>query len=276
VSSEPRVGLVSADKAATETLLKSVRGGFKFVPLESGSLGARANDFDAYILVFGEPPETSVRFFAECIEAVPHIPILGVSSLDSTHVVELLKCGMADHLAPPVDSELLRRKLVRMIEQEPGTVLDSALLDSLPRAKAAPPSKPSQRKCARAPVPAGSPVTLKVLEQGPTLKVVDLSVPTHDAPGGLCVEADATTTKRQPLSQWDTKTMLAVQIQLPTHISPQVIPARARVVRTLSASSQATRVGMQFWLDRMRDEALLQRFWLRCHVASRARASTKR
>jgi len=278
VRGEPRVGLVSSDKGATELLLKSVRGNFKFVPLEIGSAATPSfpsADFDAFILVFGEPPETSVRFFAECIEAVPHIPILGVSSLDSTHVVELLKCGMADHLAPPIDSDLLKRKLIRMIQHEPGTVLESALLDSLPRMPISAPAKPSLRKCARAPVPVGSPAALKVLDHGVHLKIVDLSVPTHDAPGGLCAEADPAASKQLPVAQWANKAMLSVQIQLPAHVSPQIIPARARVVRTLPSPSQALRLGMQFWLDRMRDEGLLQRFWLKCHVTNRTRTAAK-
>jgi hypothetical protein len=274
VPSEPRVGVVTSDKVATESLLKSARGSFKFVPLDASTAAIPALDFDAFILVFGEPPETSVRFFAECIEAAPHIPILGVSSLDSTHVVELLKCGMADHLAPPIDSDLLKRKLMRMIQNDAGTVLDSDLLESLPRA--AVPAKPSQRKCARALVPVGFPANIKVLEPAAQLKVIDISVPTLEAPGGLCAEADAETTKRLPPVRWDIKSMLAIQIQVPAHVSPQTVPARARVVRTTRGPDQTTRIGMQFWLDRMRDEGLLQRFWIKCHIAQRARGAAKK
>jgi hypothetical protein len=267
-SLEAKVGVVTADRAATEALMKSARGSFKFVALDASAAVSPGLRLDAIILVFGEPAEASVRFFAECIEAVPHIPVLGVSSLDSSHVVELLKCGMSDHLTPPIDSDLLQRKLVRMIRHDPGTVLDSALLEPLPRAP--PPAKPSQRKCSRAAVPMGATARVIFPDAGVSFRLTDLSIPTLEAPGGLGLEADTATTAS--VSKWNQKAVITIQIEVPPYISAEPIPARGRIIRAVSLG-KVSHIGMQFWLDRMRDEALLQRFWIKGQAAQRSRGA---
>jgi hypothetical protein len=177
---------------------------------------------------------------------------------------------MSDHLAPPIDSDLLHRKLLRMIRHEPGTVLDSVLMDPLPKAPG--PQRQSGRKCSRAQSPMGATARVTFPDTGASFRLSDLSVPTFDAPGGLGLEADGPTTAS--MARWNQKALIAIQIELPAYLSSETIPARGRIIRTVSLG-KTTHVGMQFWLDRMRDEGVLQRFWIKGQVAQRTKAAVR-
>lgn len=271
--STPKIGLSCPDKAVAETILKSLQGaGYDLAILEPTIDATRAAAVEGLIQVFTDPPEPSVRFFAQCMEKFPHMPVLGVSNLDAMHVIELLKCGMSDHMTPPLDGEVLRRKLKRMLARESGTVLDSAVLGVLPKSDQLE-SKRQKRTCARSDVFDQFPARVAVA--GVMLKVVDISVLTDDAPGGLGLLADPVATKKLPLSQWTSATMVQIGLHVPAEICAQPIPGRARVVRISPRPPLGTSIAFQYWLDRLRDESLVQRFWMKCQLLQRNAAMAK-
>ncbi len=274
-AAEPKIGLACADKAVGETILRCLQGGgFEVAVLEPTVDATRASAVEGLIQVFTDPPEPSVRFFAQCMESFPHLPILGVSSLDSMHVIELLKCGMSDHMTPPLDGELLRRKLKRMLTREGGTVLDSAVLGVLPKSDDLE-GRRQKRTCARADVFDQFPAKVTIVGPQVTVKVTDISVLTDDAPGGLGLLADPASSKKLPLSTWNNATMVQILLHVPTEISAQPIPGRARIVRVAARPPLGTSIAFQYWLDRLRDESFIQRFWMRCQLLQRNAALAK-
>ncbi len=129
---EPKVGLVCDDPASAEIVIRSLKGTAEVAKL-SDPQTTELTKVDALIVWFAEPADPSIRFLARCIKTVPLLPILGMSTLELPIVVELLKCGMTDHMTPPVDAGLLKRKLQRLLSKIPATVLDTPLLGALPQ-----------------------------------------------------------------------------------------------------------------------------------------------
>ena len=161
-----------------------------------------------------------------------------------------------------------------MLLREGGTVVESAFLEALPKASLIEAQRKA-RKCARAMVLDQFPAQLAIVETAVSLRLSDLSVLTDDAPGGLGVLVDVAQSQRLPLGEWNDATMCQIHLRFPAEITAQSIPARARVVRVLPRMPSGHVIAFQYWLDRMRDEAFVQRFWMRCQLLERMLVATQ-
>lgn len=257
-------------------ILRPLQGaGFEVTVVGQSLHALMAVEAEAVILVFGSAPERLVRFFAQCTETFRLLPILGVGDLSPIHIVELLRCGMFDFATLPLDGSLLRRKVDRLVLRAAGTVVESPILAALPKSLQLG-RRENERKCARAPVSSLCPASVKIGTEPALVKLTDISVLTDAAPGGMSLFLDQATGKRLDALKWTSTTMLVLSIVLPADISSQPVPARARVVRVAARTNATLFVAMQYWLDRVRDETMLQRFWMRCQMTSAKAAATKR
>jgi hypothetical protein len=263
-----RISVVAHDKSLTESLLRALRVEFEAVTHEPSVDAVRAAGADAMVLHFAEAPTPSVRFFAQCLELFPRLPLLGVSALDPEIVTELLKCGLGDHSTLPLDSTVLIRKVRRLATRKSGVVIDSPYLADLPRADGVEQAR-ADRKCARAPVSDEFPASAFLVPFGANVKLTDVSVFTDDAPGGFAALLDPLMTKKLAAARLAAGAMFPVHLTFPNSICAQPIPARARVVRNIPRPNGYVMLGCEYWLDRMRDEATIQRFWMRCQMLER-------
>jgi hypothetical protein len=274
---DSKVGLVCDDPTTAEIILRGVKGLVEVRKIEARS-SERGEGLDALIVVFEDPPEVSIRFVLRCLDANPQLQLIGVSEFDTNHVVELMKCGLTDHLSPPVDALLLQRKLERATLRLAGTVLDSPAFAALPRARSGI-DRPNKRTCARARITSELPasVMLTVGSASVRVQVVDIAVVTEGHPGGLGLLIPPDIHEQLGLSNDDPHKLVPIQIELPREFSPEPLPARMKFVRfeartsRLTGAARSTFAGGPYWLDRVRDEGTLQRFWIRCQVLERKR-----
>lgn len=263
----PRVGLICEDSASAAAVLTGLRGAWNVDRLREPSLEALAK-LDALILWFADPPERTIRFLATCIKQLPQLPILGLTKFDTDHVIDLMKCGLGDHISPPVDAELLRRKLTRLLSKQSATVMDTPAFRSL---RPAPMDRPEQTKraCARATVspifPATATVVLPSGGPGPKVDVRDIAILTDNQPGGLSLLVEPSAAAKIHVEGWTPSTKVPLHLHLPSDVSKYPIWVRGRVVRVVAPTPDepAYTVGFQYWLDRLREEPLIQKFWVR-------------
>lgn len=274
---KPSVGLVCEDEALAEILMRALvgRAEVRRVPPAIEKL----EGLDALLLVFGPKLSASVELLAMCLAERPHLPVMGISELETNWVVELLECGMADHLTPPIDTGLLQRKLDRMVLKGSGTVLDVPAFAHLPHARDRA-TQSNERTCVRARISPEFPAALSLAAAGKTapappqlLSLVDVSILTDERPGGLCVRVEPWTEAGAQLLRLTPGASSAVVLHLPKSLAREPVPARVKLVRIIKPSAMtqgATWHAFQYWLDRLRDEAILQQLWIRSQMLERA------
>ncbi len=261
-----RIGLICEDAASAAVVVRSLRGSWDVARVVDPPLEVLSK-LDALILWFGDPPERAVRFLATCLKQLPRLPILGLTKFDTDHVVDLMKCGLGDHMTPPVDADLLRRKLERLLSKQVAPVIDTPVFRSL-RPAAPQNTGMTKRACARAHVSPVFPATATVIlpsGAGPKIEVRDIAIHTGDQPGGISLVADPTVAAKMNIGAWTPSTKVPLHLNFPIAISKHPIWVRARVVRVVAPTPDEPdyTIAFQYWLDRPREEPLVQKFWVR-------------
>lgn len=276
----PTVGLICREEALVEIVGRALVGRVELRRLPAAV--EKLDGLDALILVFEKDLlGATIELLAVCLEDRPQLNVLGISDLEANWIVELLRCGMTDHLTPPIDERLLQRKVERMVLRGAGTVLEVPAFAHLPRTRGWSVVPNARAAGVRATVSTDYPASLSLVAAGeaaPQLPIVDVSVLTGARAGGLSLRVEAKTEAGAPFLRMTPGSSSAARLHLPKSLAREPIPARIKLVGVLKPSPMThgeTWYAFQYWLDRSRDEAVLQQFWMRSQMLERAQAQAR-
>ncbi len=263
MGSHLRIGLIGASTsiyAACREALDAVGRGVLVTELPSTEA---LTDLDMMLLVVEPPHIEGVRRFGRMREVAPQLPVLVLASgLDVDHAVELVKFGAADLLSLPASKRVLARKIERCLRGTPNLTIESVTLSPL-AALTRSVSFANNRSCFRARVPERLGVAVTVHGGNATLSatLVDLSLPSDEAPAGACL--DVVFASGSGLSS-SPRGVLGATLQLVIEAFGRTVLANALVRRCelLDDAHPTLRLGVTFVPDTPADEVILQHIWV--------------
>lgn len=262
MGSHLRIGLVGASTAVLTACRETLDVVGRAVIVTDISGRESLSELDLMLLVMEPPHDEGVRRFARMREVAPQVPVLLLASeLDVDQAVELVKFGAVDLISLPASKRALARKIERCLRGTPQLTIESATLAPL-AALTRTVSFANNRSCFRAHVPERLGVTVTVFGERVATRatLVDLSLPSEDAPAGACLDLTFASGAELTLQPPD-----AVGATLRIHIAAfgRTVMANALVRRSelLDGARVTLRLGVTFVPTATADEATLQQIW---------------
>lgn len=216
---------------------------------------------DVMLLPLFPPHFASVAFYATCRREYPTTPlILLAEDIDAGLAVELLQLGADDLLPLPVTADALAKKVRRMLGQPVGPALDRPEL--VPLKVSLPEFHENRRQCFRAKVPLWRQIAARVAIPGGdcVCSVVDLSIPTNDAFGGMLLCTSRAAAQLMPFENWERGEKLKIRLDMPDRPAP--IEVEGMFVAGLRlGKDRNVHFAIQYLPKSPPDDARLRRVW---------------